>query len=149
MSFIQRLLQAQVTRQWRSPFTVASRSVSTISGNCSFHNRSYSTTGVVVGATDTDESTKPIVVNKKKIVEHIASTCDISSAKSERIVKTFLDTIIEAVADDKTVRLSNFGVFDSYMSKKKNGRNPRTGEKIEIPSKRRIRFKAYDSFKKS
>jgi len=151
MSFIQRLLQAQVKRQCRNPFAVASRSVSTISGNHSFHNRSFSTTGVVVDATDTNKSTipKPISLNKKNIVDHIASTHDISSEKSQQIVETFLDTIIEAVVNGKIVRLTGFGAFDAYMSKPRNGVNPKTTEKIEIPSKQRFRFKAYDSFKKS
>mmetsp|Transcript_25719 Transcript_25719/g.28859 ORF Transcript_25719/g.28859 Transcript_25719/m.28859 type:complete len:153 (+) Transcript_25719:95-553(+) len=148
---IQRLLQAQVKRQRRNPFAVASRSVSTISDNRSFHNRSFSTTGVVVDATDTNKSTKPKsnILNKKYVVDHIASTHDISSKKSQQIVETFLDTIIEAVVNGKIVRLTGFGAFDSYMSKPRNGVNPRTAEKVEIPSKQRFRFKAYGSFKKS
>jgi DNA-binding protein HU-beta len=109
----------------------------------SFYNQqSYSTTGAVKPKTG-------IIVNKKKIIEEVATTYDLSVAKSERIVGTILDSIVEAVTDGKAVRLSGFGKFDSFMSKPTTGRNPITGETIKIPSKLRIRFKAYDSFKKT
>jgi nucleoid DNA-binding protein len=88
-------------------------------------------------------------ISKRDIIEEVASTHDLSVAKSERIVNTIFDTIVEAVVDGKQARLSNFGSFDSYISKARSGRNPATGEAIEIASKRRIRFKAYDTFKKS
>ena len=90
---------------------------------------------------------KPI--SKRNIIEEVASTHDLSYLKSERIVNTVFDTIVEAVVDGKQVRLSNFGSFDSYMSKARKGRNPNSGEAIEIASKKRIRFKAYDAFKKA
>ena len=57
--------------------------------------------------------------------------------------------IVDTVTDGKTVSVSNFGAFDSYMSKPSTGRNPKTNEAIKIPSKKRIRFKAYDAFKKA
>lgn len=88
-------------------------------------------------------------MSKRDIIEEVASTHDLSVAKSERIVNTVFDTIVEAVVDGKQVRLSSFGSFDSYMSKPRTGRNPNSGEAIEIESKRRIRFKAYDGFKKA
>ena len=124
--------------------------MSSMFGSGFIQNHSYSNTGEAsASASATNKSAKPIVVNKRKIIEEVASTHELSVAKSERIVNTVFDTIVEAVVDGKNVRLSNFGVFDSYMSKPRTGRNPGTGEKIEIASKRRIRFKAFDAFKKS
>jgi nucleoid DNA-binding protein len=111
-----------------------------------YNQQSYSTTGVV----KTEVKTKTgIIVNKKEIIEEVATTYDLTVAKSERIVGTILDSIVEAVTDGKAARLSGFGKFDSFMSKPRKGRNPTTGEMIDIPSKLRIRFKAYDGFKKS
>lgn len=86
-------------------------------------------------------------VNKRAIVEEVATAHDLSFAKADRIVNTVFDTIVEAVVEGKQAKVSGFGAFDSYMSKPRSGKNPSTGESIEIPSKRRIRFKAFDAFK--
>jgi len=86
-------------------------------------------------------------INKREIIEEVASTHELSLAKSERIVNTVFDTIVEAVVEGKQAKLAGFGSFDSYMSKPRTGRVPATGESIEIPSRRRIRFKAYEAFK--
>jgi DNA-binding protein HU-beta len=94
-------------------------------------------------------SKNPVVLNKRHIVEEIASTHDMTIAKSERVLKTVLDSIVDAVSDGKKIRLSNFGSFESYESKERIGVNPSTREKISIPAQKRIRFKAYDSFKKN
>ena len=113
----------------------------------SFYNqRSYSTTGVV--KTEVKDKTV-ITVNRSKIIEEIATTYDLPKNKSEKILATILDSIAEAVTDGKEVRLSNFGKFDSFMSKPTKGVNPRTGEAIDVPSKQRFRFKAYPGFSKS
>ena len=86
-------------------------------------------------------------VNKQAIIEEVATAHDLSFAKADRIVNTVFDTIVEAVVEGKQARLPGFGAFDSYMSKPRSGINPSTGETIEIPSKRRIRFKAFEAFK--
>ena len=86
-------------------------------------------------------------INKREIIEEVASAHDLSIAKSERIVNTVFDTIVEAVVEGKQARLSGFGSFDSYMSKPRSAKVPSTGKVIDIPSRRRIRFKAYDAFK--
>jgi DNA-binding protein HU-beta len=88
-------------------------------------------------------------ISKREIVQEIADTHDISVAKSERILNTVLDTIVETVAEDRSVRLRGFGSFEAYNSLARNGRNPSTGVPIQIEAKKRIRFKAYDSFKKT
>ena len=97
----------------------------------------------------TSTAIKKESINKRNIIEEVATTHDLSIAKSERIVSTVFDTIVEAVIDGKQAKLSSFGTFDSYMSKPRSGRVPSTGEAIDIPSRRRIRFKAYDAFKKA
>ena len=114
----------------------------------SHNDATPSTTSNNLGATSPPKN--PPALTKKDIIKKVASANDLTIKKAETIMKTILDSIIEGVAvEGKDVRLSGFGSFDSYMSKPRAGRNPRTNEPIEIPSKRRIRFKAYDSFKNS
>ncbi|KAL3921271.1 MAG: hypothetical protein SGARI_006723 [Bacillariaceae sp.] len=70
-----------------------------------------------------------------------------SIAASKRVLDTVLDTITEGVAEGRSVRIKGFGAFEPYISKERMGVNPNTQEKIHIPAKRRIRFKAGASFK--
>jgi DNA-binding protein HU-beta len=46
------------------------------------------------------------------------------------------------------VKLSKFGTFESVQAAAYTGRNPRTGEPIDVPAKKRIKFQAYTEFKK-
>ena len=118
------------------------------SSDDSSQSQSSSTTTTGVARNATGKSRKDYI-SKKDLVEEVASTHELSIAKSERIVNSIFDTIVEAVVDGKQARLSSFGSFESFMGKARNGRNPATGEAIQIPSKKRIRFKAYDNFKQS
>ena len=56
---------------------------------------------------------------------------------------------LKAVSEDRQVKLSGFGSFESFESKARTGRNPSTGEAISIPAKKRIRFKPSETFKKT
>jgi DNA-binding protein HU-beta len=55
----------------------------------------------------------------------------------------------QAVSQDRVVRLSQFGSFERCQSDARMGRNPHNGEAIQIPAKKRVRFKPYDAYKKS
>ena len=88
-------------------------------------------------------------LTKRQIAEEIANAHDMSVAASARVLDTVIDTIVEGILDGKTVRIKGFGSIEAFMSKERMGTNPSTGEKIQIPSKRRIRFKAGSSLKES
>mmetsp|Transcript_437 Transcript_437/g.652 ORF Transcript_437/g.652 Transcript_437/m.652 type:complete len:126 (+) Transcript_437:114-491(+) len=87
------------------------------------------------------------ITTKKEIIDEIAKNHDLSVAESGRILNTVLDTIVESVSDGKKVRLGKFGSFERFQAEARNGRNPYNGAPMYIPSKKRIRFKAYTSFK--
>lgn len=89
----------------------------------------------------------PEGITKKEIVGEIAKAHDLTVAKSGRILDTVLDTIVESVAEGKSVKLSKFGTFQSFRVEARTGRNPSTGAPLQIPAKNRIRFKPYQSFK--
>lgn len=86
-------------------------------------------------------------LNKKDLAKKISEAHDLSAAKSERVLTTVLDTIIESVSNKKPVKLGGFGTFETYTSKARDARNPRTGESLKIPAKERVRFKAFTAFK--
>ena len=58
------------------------------------------------------------------------------------MVNIIMDVIKETLAKGETVRLVNFGTFKVVARKARKGRNPRTGEAIDIPAKNVVRFKA-------
>ena len=55
-----------------------------------------------------------------------------------RIVQMTLDTIIEVLATEGRLELRDFGVFEVYARKARKGRNPRTGEEVMVPERRRV-----------
>jgi nucleoid DNA-binding protein len=89
------------------------------------------------------------ILTGRLLIQHVAATHELTYAKAERIVNTVFGTIVDALVDERRVKLSKFGSFEPYMSKETTGRNPRSGEKILVPAKKRIRFKAFSSFRNS
>tara|TARA_B100002051_G_C16642409_1_gene589403 strand:+ start:349 stop:651 length:303 start_codon:yes stop_codon:yes gene_type:complete len=66
----------------------------------------------------------------------------IKKSELEEIFNILIETIVEGVKDQKSIELRNFGRFSQKKIKEKiNARNPRTGEKIQIPEKKSIAFK--------
>jgi DNA phosphorothioation-dependent restriction protein DptG len=55
--------------------------------------------------------------------------------------------LVQALGDGKTVKISSFGTFQKYLAKPRTFKNIQTKEPIEVPSKNRVRFKAYKSLK--
>ena len=58
-----------------------------------------------------------------------------------KVVEIFLEEIKRAVKSGRRVELRNFAVWYSKKQKKKNSRNPKTGQIIEVPEKTSIQFK--------
>ena len=88
-------------------------------------------------------------VLRSDIAQTISEEHDISKSQADRIVGTFLDSIVEAVSNDDKVRLSKFGAFSSSFRPERTGRNPQTGESITIPAATVVKFKVYESFKEA
>ncbi|MDI2113501.1 HU family DNA-binding protein [Commensalibacter nepenthis] len=82
---------------------------------------------------------KPL--NKQELVAAVAEKIDLSKAKSAEVVDAVLSTIEETLAKKQEVRLVGFGSFVTATRKAAKGRNPRTGEEIDIPASISVRFK--------
>ena len=54
----------------------------------------------------------------------------------------FFDSIVEALEQGNRVELRGFGIFTPKLLKVKKGRNPQTGEEVDVPEKYRVRFTA-------
>ncbi len=73
-------------------------------------------------------------MNKGELVELMATKADTTQKAATALLNALIDSITQAVADGEKVTLIGFGTFDSRERKAREGRNPKTGETIQIPS---------------
>lgn len=73
-----------------------------------------------------------IPVNKTDIIEHVAEQAEISKASAARALSSLLDGISAALRSGKSVSLLGFGTFSVKARAARVGRNPKTGEAINI-----------------
>ena len=73
---------------------------------------------------------------KSDLVEKLAERSDTTLAKSEEIVDVFFNSISEALSRGERVEIRGFGAFAVRTYRSYEGRNPKTGEKIQVPPKK-------------
>ena len=66
---------------------------------------------------------------------------------TEKAYKAFIETVIEALKEGEKIQLVGFGTFDVGERAAREGRNPQTGESIQIAASKSPRFKAGKAFK--
>jgi len=88
-------------------------------------------------------------VSKADLVEKIAKDVDIAKAVAERVLNSILQNITKAVTKGDSVQLIGFGTFASGKRAARVGRNPKTGEAIQIPAAKTVKFTAGKAFKDS
>jgi len=82
---------------------------------------------------------KPL--NKQELIAAVADAADLPKAKASEVVDAVFGTIEKTLAKKQEVRLVGFGSFVTATRKAAKGRNPRTGEEIDIPASTSVRFK--------
>ena len=81
-------------------------------------------------------------MNKTQLIQKIAENGNMTKKDAEIALKAVIDSITEAVAAGEKVQISGFGSFDVKAREARMGRNPKTGEAVEIASSKRIVFSA-------
>lgn len=81
-------------------------------------------------------------MNKNDLVAHVADATGLSKGDATRAVDAVFDGITSTLKRGDEVRLVGFGTFNVAERAASEGRNPRTGEKIDIPASRQPKFKA-------
>ena len=82
---------------------------------------------------------KPL--NRQELVSAVADEADLPKAKAGEVVDAVFASIERALKNKQEVRLVGFGTFVTANRKAAKGRNPRTGEEIDIPASTSVRFK--------
>src|SRR4051794_7865362 len=80
-------------------------------------------------------------VTKKEIVKQIADKIGLTQLKTKEIVQLTFDAIVETLLEEKRIELRNFGVFEVKQRKARKARNPRTGQRVDVPPKNVVTFK--------
>lgn len=87
-------------------------------------------------------------MNKSELVQAIADRTGSSKAQAEQALSAVIDVVSEAVAGGDKVTLPGFGTFEKRERSAREGRNPQTGETVQIAATSVPAFKAGAAFKK-
>ena len=88
-------------------------------------------------------------MNKSELVAHIAEEAELTKADSARALEAVITGVTKALKDGDAVSIVGFGSFGLTRRKASKGRNPRTGEEIEIAASNVVRFKAGKQLKEN
>ncbi len=81
-------------------------------------------------------------MTRVQLVAKIASEGGITKSKAEKAVDGFVAAVSAALAGGEKITLVGFGTFSVAARSPREGRNPRTGQKIKIPATKVVKFKA-------
>ena len=87
-------------------------------------------------------------MTKADIVENIYEKVGLSKEESARIVELVLELLKETLVEGEPIKISGFGNFVVRQKRSRRGRNPQTGEEIEISARRVLTFKSSPILKK-
>ncbi|MEM8986802.1 MAG: HU family DNA-binding protein [Pseudomonadota bacterium] len=81
-------------------------------------------------------------MNKNELIDRVADLADLSKGDASRAVDAVFDAVTETLKGGDEVRLVGFGTFAVTRRAATTGRNPRTGEPIQIKASNQPKFKA-------
>ena len=80
-------------------------------------------------------------MNRNELVDAVSSKTDMKKSEASKAVDAVFDAIASALKGGDEVRLVGFGTFSVASRAASEGRNPRTGEKIQIAASKQAKFK--------
>ena len=86
-------------------------------------------------------------MNKSELVASVAEVAELTKKDAEKAVNAVFASVQKALVEDDKVQIIGFGTFEVRTRAARKGRNPQTGETIEIPASKNPVFKAGKEFK--
>ena len=80
-------------------------------------------------------------ITKKELIDRIADKTGEKRVVVKRIIQMFLDQIIDELGHGNRLEFRDFGVFESKQRAARTAQNPKTLERVQVPSKRTVKFK--------
>ncbi|NPA34560.1 MAG: HU family DNA-binding protein [Chlorobi bacterium] len=81
-------------------------------------------------------------MNKTELINEVSKRTDVPKATVKKVIDATLDVVADVLNWGGKVQLVGFGSFYVTTRKARKGRNPRTGEVINIPARKVVRFRA-------
>lgn len=88
-------------------------------------------------------------MNKSELIEHIAQSAGLNKTQATAALQAVETGVIDALANGGTVELKGFGTFKVNQRAARKGRNPKTGEELQIAAVNAPVFKAGKAFKEA
>ena len=73
-------------------------------------------------------------MNKEELVQEVAKKANVTQKEAAEVISAWVDTIQKTVAKGKKVTLVGFGTFEARKRAARTGKNPQTGEALNIPA---------------
>ena len=86
-------------------------------------------------------------MNKTELVAEIAEKADTSKKEAEVVLRAFTDVVTEQLRKGEKIQLVGFGTFEVSERSARTGRNPQTGEEMQIAASKAPKFKAGKALK--
>ncbi len=80
-------------------------------------------------------------MTKADLIRKISEKTDLNKANSERALNACLESIEESLVNEGKLTLTGFGTFSVQDRKERKGRNPQTGQEINIPASKAVKFR--------
>jgi DNA-binding protein HU-beta len=86
-------------------------------------------------------------MNKQDLIDAVASEAGITKSAAAETIDAFLDAVTNAVVKGDVIQLIGFGSFSTGARAARTGRNPKTGEALQIAASKTVKFTAGKAFK--
>jgi DNA-binding protein HU-beta len=81
-------------------------------------------------------------MNKSEFINHIAEKHNCPKTEATKVIDMFTSSVVSAIEEKKEISLIGFGSFTVGKREASTGRNPKTGEPLNIPAFNQVRFRA-------
>ena len=88
-------------------------------------------------------------MNKAELIAKISEDTDLTKTQVNTVLDSFVDTVTKTLKGGDKVTLVGFGTFSISKRLARNGRNPQTGEEVDIPASKVAAFKAGKELKQA
>lgn len=89
----------------------------------------------------------PNTINREVLSRKMAEDMEMSISQAREVVNFFVDTVSDALRQDKQIKLAGLGTFFTDTRKPREGRNPATGEVVGVPERCIVRFRVSPKLK--